>query len=311
MSQEHALPKLSVVVISFNSPLLLERCLSALERQTLNDGVETLVVRQRDANLDEHENLERRFQYVRWICAPRGSNVPQMRSLGICGSQGDVIALLEDDCVPTENWYEELLRVHQESDAAAIAGAIEPGEYTKGLDWAIYFHEYSHFMQPLPDGEAQTLPGTNVSYKRMALRQLIDANEFNNDEPKLKGHYEAFVHQKLQQSDQALKLDPNLVVHNLNSWTYSRVLRIPFHHGRNFAGIRVAERPYWRHLPFLALAVLLPFVQIGRIVRNVIVRRRHAWSLGQALPWIILFSISWSMGEFVGYLLGSGKGLQY
>ena len=62
MSQEHALPKLSVVVISFNSPLLLERCLSALERQTLNDGVETLVVRQRDANLDEHENLERRFQ---------------------------------------------------------------------------------------------------------------------------------------------------------------------------------------------------------------------------------------------------------
>ena len=312
-----AIPELSVIVISFNSPALLKRCLMSLERQTLQEGVEVLVVRHRGLDETTDEELRHTFPSAWWVCAPREYNVPQMRSLGVERSRGEVIAFLEDDCVATEAWCAALLKAHQ-SPHAAIGGAVEPGDYAKGLDWAAYFCEYISFTQPLPEGDAWVLPGTNVSYKRAPLSELTSPErsrkasdaENPNQEIAPEGFYEAFVHQALRQAGHLLKADSSLTVHNVNTWGLSKALRTRFHHGRGFAAMRVAGRSIGRRLPFVGLAVFLPVVQIGRITRQVVTRKRYQWRLVQAFPWVILLSISWSTGELAGYLLGPGDALE-
>lgn len=309
MSQEGVVPKLSVVVVSFNGPALLDCCLSALEGQAVRHQAELLVVRRREDDREGYEALEGRFRHVRWVSAPVGSNVPQMRRQGMVCSRGEIIALLEDDCVATDTWCGELLKAHRGGEAA-VGGAIEASQYAKRLDWALYFCEYGRFMRPLRQGDAEALPGTNVSYKRTEIRQLLGDNGSHNDDVAADGFYEVLAHQTLRRAGRALKADPDLVVHNVNSWTYSASLKSRFHHGRGFAGMRVTGLPRWRQLAFLGLAVFLPIIQVGRIVTQMITKRRHAWSLGLALPWIVLLSMSWSLGEFVGYLLGPGKSLR-
>jgi hypothetical protein len=52
--------------------------------------------------------------------------------------------------------------------------------------------------------------------------------------------------------------------------------------------------------------VALPPLLLYRIVRNVL-RRGDLWRrLLPALPLVILFTLVWSIGELVGYLVGPG-----
>ncbi len=306
MTNDGGAPTLSVVVVSFNRASLLERCLMALERQTVRDGIEVLVVEGPSAGQGGTDDLKRRFPWMRWVSERQGQTVPQLRSLGIAQSRGEVVALLEDDCVAPEAWCYALLNAHR-APCGAIGGAIEPGGYGRVFDWAMYFFEYARFMQPVPAGPTHSLPGTNVSYKRAALAEL--AQEWAEAAEMCAGFYEVFVHRALNQRGYSLGLDPALVVYNVNSWAPSEVLVSRFHHGRSFAAMRVAKRPFRARMPFLAIAMLLPLIQVIRIMKEVLARRRHIWKAGLALPWILLLSVSWSFGEFAGYLLGPGESL--
>ncbi len=280
----------------------------SLERQTVTEGIEILVMELWGAHTNEHERVRHRFQTVGWVYDPRGRTVPQLRSLGIAKSQGAIVALLEDDCVVPETWCAAVLKAHQ-GTIVAVGGAVEPGAYSNALDWAVYFSEYARFMEPVPEGESHDLPGTNVSYKRTALLELLRRDETLGNTIGRIGFYEVLVHWALRHAGQPMRMDRALVAYNMSSWGLSQALRSRFHHGRGFAAMRAANRSPGARLRFLAIAAVLPFVQVARILKEVIRRRRFLRKIGSALPWITLLSISWSMGEFVGYLLGPGGSL--
>ncbi len=301
-------PVLSIVVIAFSGPALLERCLESLEGQEVASGVEIVVVGHMTGWGADVERLKQRFGQVLWVVPHPGANVPQMRCLGTAHSRGAVVALLEDDCVAERTWSAAVLRAH-EGRAAAVGGAVEPGEFATALDWAAYFSEYSRFMLPLQHGPARTLPGTNVSYKRSLLedwgRTPGGQGHFGAE-----GLYEAFFHDTLRRAGEVLIADPSLVVRNSNTWRPQRAISSRFHHARGFAGMRVARQYLLRRWLFLSVAVLLPLVQTARITREVAMRRRHVGRFLRALPWVMVLAVAWSTGEFVGYLLGPGASLR-
>src|SRR5690606_9972618 len=86
---------LSAVVISFNPPAVLHRCLEALEPQIRPGESELLVVgRWPEA---EWATLQSRFPVATFLPAPAEENIPHMRLRGLEHSQGQLVALLEDD----------------------------------------------------------------------------------------------------------------------------------------------------------------------------------------------------------------------
>lgn len=297
MNTRNQAVELSVIVVSFNGRDLLCQCLSALENQTDADAVEVVVVTAPEA---DRAGLDQKFSWARWAEAPFDANVPAMRRVGIDVSRGSTIAVLEDDCVPSDTWCACLIAAHR-AGHQVVGGAVDPGDYNSRLDWAAYFSEYGRFMGPVSGDHVDALPGTNVSYDRDCLQPTLVAPG---------GFYEAFANEKLRAKGIALHADPKLVVRNYHRWGARSAIRSRFHHGRGYASMRVTGQPRWKTLPFLGLAALLPLVQVGRIVRTTAEKKRNRMQLALSLPWMALLSISWSAGEFLGYLRGPGNSLE-
>lgn len=262
-------------------------------------GVEVAVVGDWKGEPGDFVSLRKAFPAARWITAPRGATVPAKRWLGIASTNDEIVALLEDDCVVPPGWCRALRACHDSPDVA-IGGAIEPGRYETGLDWAVYFCEYARYLVPFA-GRVETLPGNNVSYKRAILAR------FDQKEWPTEGFREDVFHRKLRTAGISLLAEPSLAVTNTNSWAPAQVLGVPFHHGRAFAGMRLRGRVWWQRPLFAGFAVFLPAVQVFRVLREVGSRRRLRRRLLSAMPWVALFCVSWSAGELVGYLTGEGR----
>jgi hypothetical protein len=293
-----AAPRLSVVIASSNDGRLLAQCLRAIALQAVPGEVEVIVVRASNRHLSaEQQRLFGEMPSVRWIEAPANATVPQLRGLGISASRAERLALLEDDCVVNADWCHQATSVP--ASAVAIGGAVEPGPYERALDWAVYFAEYARFMLPVPKTPYAPLPGNNVLYSRRAILAL--PSEWQAD------FQEAFVHPAWQRDGVPTTVTDSLVVRNINSWSHSHLTSVPYHHGRAFSGRRLQGRNFITRAAFAVLTLGLPLLKVARIVSEVLRRRRFRGHLTRALPWIVIFAISWSAGEFVGALRGAGQ----
>jgi GT2 family glycosyltransferase len=297
-------PSLSVVVIDLDAALLA-RCLSSLDRQTVQEGVEIIVVSRQGMRTEEPGAA---YRQIRWINAPPHYNVPQMRSLGMAGCRGEIVALLEDDCEAADDWCAALQAAHR-SAATAVGGSVKPGPYTRLLDWAYYLSEYGRFMPPLPPGPTSVLPGTNVSYKRSALFTALDIAEDDIEQSFGDGFYETFIHQRLLRAGHELLAEPSAIVYHVKSWKSAEIITDRYHHGRGYAGKRAAGLPGLKRVPYILLAVILPVILIGRMIRQSLSRRNYLGKLVWALPWIAVIASSWSVGELIGYASGPGDSL--
>jgi hypothetical protein len=98
-----------------------------------------------------------------------------------------------------------------------------------------------------------------------------------------------------------------LVVRNINRWPSRQVTAVPFHHGRAYAANRFAHRPATVRLSFAVMTVALPFLKVARLLRETTARGRLTGRLCRAMPWVLLFTASWSLGEAIGCLAGPGR----
>jgi hypothetical protein len=289
--------RLSVVIASSNEGALLEQCLDALAPQAASQHVEILVVRASDrATAIDRNDVTARMPWVRWIDAPLGATVPELRGLGIAAARADRVALLEDDCVVSADWCRQAATVP--SSVAAVGGAVEPGPYRRGLDWAVYFCEYGRFMLPVSSAPSAPLTGNNVVYSRTALEALPED---------MRAQFrEVFVHSEWHRTGVPTQATGSLIVHNINTWSVAHVTSGPFHHGRAYAAQRFGARSGVARACLAALTLGLPFLKSVRIASEVISRGRLVGRLALAFPWILVFVTSWSAGELAGCLWGPG-----
>lgn len=291
-------PRLSAVVVAFTGGPVLGLCLAALHAQVAVGEIDVVVVFDPEGSCaGDAARAQALYPAVHWVRAKPEATVPQMRSLGIAASRGEIIALLEGDCVVAPGWAAAALAAHDTPDVA-IGGAVEPGPYVTALDWAVYFCEYGRFMLPLrPRANlALALASNNVTYKRQPLVRAAGES---------RGFYEIPVHSAWQAAGLPMRTDDTLVLRNHNSWSLPHMTSVPYHHGRTFAAQRFPGRPGRRAL-FGLLALSLPALKTGRVIVDTVSRKRLTGRLIQALPWIVVFMTSWSYGEAMGYLRGPG-----
>jgi GT2 family glycosyltransferase len=287
--------KFSIVIAASNSAADVRACLASLKGQGEADDTEIIVV----ANLQEPltEPVLSDFRHVQLAQLSPHTTVPELRAHGMTLSQGDVVALLEDNCTVDANWCAELRKAH-ESPYFIVGGAVERRWDARSVDWAVYFYEYGKYMLPLTSGETDSLPGNNVSYKRSLLTAF---KKHYRD-----GLFEAFLHQELRACGYRLHLAPAAIVYHTTHYQAGTVLAQCFHHGRHFAGRRTIHASGVTRLAFAAGSLLLALILPFRITRLVVTKQRHLRQLWRSLPYLVLFMASWACGECCGYLLGEG-----
>ena len=290
-------PTLSVCVIQFTSRDHLVRCLDALAAQT---GIVNEVLVPHDDSITDLHALRSRFPRCRFLPLQGQRSPAALRSAATVAASGDIIAFLEDHCVPAPDWATRLVEAHA-APHAAVGGAVDkgypPGETSDtALNWAVYFTDYSRYMNPQPGGPSHSLTDCNVSYKRADLEAVRDSWSLE--------FHENIVNAALAARGATLWLAPDVVVHEQRTLTLGTALRDRYAFGRLFASTRVENAPLGSRMGYIAGSIIMPPVLVARVARNLLKRRRHGAQFIRALPALLLVTSTWMLGEFVGYVTG-------
>ena len=278
--------RLSVIITSYGSPVVLEKCLASL---VLQPEVREIVVSD-CSPIDPQHALTTQFPSVKFLHWDAPRIVPQLRWGALPHISGQIVGALESRSVPASDWAAKIVAAHQEHpQCPGIGGSVAISKASSTFDQALYFCEYGSFAPPLKEGAASELSGANLSYKRAALeteQDLLSA-----------GKWETLLHLRwCQQGKQLWICDASISFENTMS--PATALRQRFAYGRGYASNR------WEHRrPIYALAALaLPFLLTARVAR-----KNFSSAFLWALPWLLLLNTAWAFGELTGYLFGEAK----
>lgn len=243
------------------------------------------------------EEIERECPGSVVIRLPGVATLPDLLGAAIARARGEIIAITDTTCAVAEDWVSEILKAHA-APHPVIGGSVEPDGLTRMVDWAAYFCEYGQFMRPLPEGTVSELPGNNISLKRWVLgrgREFV-APQF----------WKTYWCRRIQAEGIRLHSTPSIVVYYRKSFRLVPFLIRRFHHGRCFAGMRLAELSRLRRACYAAAAPALPIALTARTLKKTLGKRRRLAELALCLPISLLAILSWALGELCGYLAGRG-----
>ena len=289
------LPSLSVIIAAHNSKRELLSCLSALkEQQSINKLSKYEIIVVGYLSDETKKCIEQKYPLVKMLQTTSHLSVPALRSLGIKASEGDILSLLEDHCVPANNWIQSILTNHHMGHPV-VGGAVENSCTKRIADWAVYFFEYSAFMNPVSKGKSTSLPGNNVSYKRFVIKCFDDLLEQNL--------WECYWHERLVQREIPLISTPDMIVYHNRSFRIMRFWHISFLHGYNYAAAR-PSRSRFRQMIWIMFLVFVPFILTFRVGCSIFKKQRQIKEFIISSPIILWFYIGWTIGEVIGTLSG-------
>lgn len=149
-------------------------------------------------------------------------------------------------------------------------------------------------MLPFSPHSAAQIPGDNGAYKRWVLASY--AGLVKN------GFWETVVNDRLRKDGHALLLTPHIRISHGPSFGGWAFCRQRFVLGRFFGSGRARAASSLRRFLYVASSPLIPLIFLGKITRQVFGKRRHRQSFVCALPLLLVFVLSWSLGESLGYL---------
>ena len=120
-------PVVTVVVCTRRRAEKLAVCLAALDRQTIRDRIEVIVI---DDGPDDPTAAVAGRHAVRLIRHERNRGLAAARNTGIAAATAPIIAFTDDDCVPAEGWLEALLVQYEAAEVVAVGGRVDALRHT-------------------------------------------------------------------------------------------------------------------------------------------------------------------------------------
>lgn len=114
--------EMSVVVASLNGASRIERCLRGLDKQTMGPALEVIVVD--DGSTDDTAKVASK-NGARVIKHATNRGVAAARNSGMRAASAPIVAFLDDDCEPDQEWAERLLVEHGDN-ILGVGGVILP-----------------------------------------------------------------------------------------------------------------------------------------------------------------------------------------
>jgi len=283
--------RVSVAVVGICGAEHLSRCLDALARQEDAPPFEVIVAY--DPALRDIAALAPRHPGVRMV-SNEGQRTPlELASRALRESPGDVVLLTEDHCVPSPHWVRNLARALPEG-APAVGGTIEVASDASPTDFAFYFVDFFRYAPPVRGGSSPTLTVCNVAYRRADLEAIADQwRDF---------FHETAVNDALRARHGPLALVPDAPVRMRRHVRLGDALYERYAFGRLFGCTRLAFASGPRRLLYTALAPALPALLLARMAGKALPSPGLRGPFLRALPALAGMVLTWSWGEWLGYL---------
>jgi hypothetical protein len=140
----------------------------------------------------------------------------------------------------------------------------------------------------------------NVSYDRDAIAAIDDLLRA--------GHWESWLHPRLQERGFDLWCDPELVLEHAKDFGFFEFVSQRYHYSRSYAGMRNAQLGWRRVLYALGSPLLVPLAYT-RMARHVRSRPTYRRQFRRATPLILFYTVVWAFGEAIGYTFGGGRSI--
>jgi glycosyltransferase involved in cell wall biosynthesis len=165
---QQKLPKVSIVVCSYNGARTLRDCMLSLQDLHYPDYEIILVD---DGSKDNTQLIMQEFPKVRNI-RQKNRGLSVARNVGIAAATGEVVAFTDSDCMADRDWLYFLVHTLLSSDFAAVGG---PNISPPATDWiqatvGAAPGGPSHVL--LTDTIAEHVPGCNMAYHKWALEMI-------------------------------------------------------------------------------------------------------------------------------------------
>jgi glycosyltransferase involved in cell wall biosynthesis len=119
--------KVSVIIPAYNAGKFIDKCINALLNQEYNkDDYEVILVD--DGSSDNTADVVKGYP-VKYIWQTN-SGPAAARNKGANEAQGDIILFTDSDCVPMNNWIEEMIKPFRDSKVMAVKGAYRTDQKT-------------------------------------------------------------------------------------------------------------------------------------------------------------------------------------
>ena len=280
--------RLSIIIPNLNSPII-NRTLAALRSQRFPSGnLEVIVVGRDEKGLVKEDSV------VRFV--DTGEPVPPAvaRNWGIEQAKGDLICLLDADCIPSEDWLFYLLAPYTDPTVTIVGGSVAfpPSPYWRLADNLATFYPY---LSSTPPGERDLLPTINLSFRRQVWEEV---GPFDERYPYPAGE-DSDWGARARLAGHRLLFEPRAVVTHFPARTTFKDL---WRHAVTFGqySIKVDER-YWsvlgRPLVFKhwGLTLMMAPVMAAWVTARVFWNPR-SWKYVHTLPAVLLAKIGWCWG---------------
>lgn len=169
-----SLPSVSVVVPTYNRSGFIERAFGSLLGQDYpKDKFEIVVIDDgsNDRTLEILERFRKQHPFFRYF-SQANKGPATARNRGIREAQGEIIMLMDDDCIAARTWARELVSAYKDERVGGVAGRIEFVSLDNNI--ANQFAAHANGAgQPLDaDGEIDFFVTANASFRRDVIDQV-------------------------------------------------------------------------------------------------------------------------------------------
>ncbi|HEY0144474.1 MAG TPA: glycosyltransferase [Thermoanaerobaculia bacterium] len=261
------------------------------------EAIETIVVLDPDVPAGTAETIARRHPAVKIVTA-RAQNYFVAKNAGAAAATGEIVALLDGDCVPAPDWIETLV-ARMTPDVGVVAGCTR---YT-GSSLAARTFSVPDFAYVLSEeGSASGILINNVAFRR----EVLLAHPFEERIRRNGGCFLQF-HQLRRAGVKVIYESRAVVAHGLDIAGAGFIKK---HFGRGFDGVAVyraddSEVLRGTRLFRRAGALVLPPIYARRIVIDWVRIFRHRAAIGVplvALPYFAAVAVMLRLIEFLGAL---------
>ena len=297
--------RVSIVIASGTGGDFLFRCLDSLRPQLKGDeadeAVEVIVVDRVGEEL--RGRIAREHPYVQVLAPELGHrpSIPELRREGVLVAKGEVIAVLEEHCTAPDGWLRAIETQFDTDTDAAIGGPILDDDFDRIRDWVVYFSEYHNYMPPWEPGERFVLNGANIAYSRDKVLKHLDVLD--------DGYWEVVLHPPLAK-DGKFRAVPEMGAHHTGPFDFSYYLRQRYLLSRVWGGSQKEKGTTANRVIHLLAGPIFPLFLLARIASRVLEKGTRTGKFILALPLLIPVVCVYTLGEWLGYLLGTGSALE-
>lgn len=231
---------------------------------------------------------------VALVRAPHDSSRGDLYALGLERARHPVVALTDSTTRLEPGWRDALERSIADG-ATVVGGPVLPSPGRSARGDAGFLVEYGPHAVPPYTSATGDVSGNNVAYRREALASTPAG-----------AVWKFAVNARLKRSGVTPVLAEDMRVTVLKDYRWSDLVRGRFRHGRQYGGHRAAGwTPVRRALAAVGCGAL-PALALARLARAVGPDRTLRHTLAMSAPLVLLALLSWSFGEAMGYLFGTG-----